>query len=445
MTNDIWGHSLSHSSSEAARRFEKAVGLMNAYQADPVAEIDGLLAEQPDFVMGHVFRAAAMALTSDKLFEPELRRSLAEAERLAPNANDRERGHIAAVRAWCDGDIARATEAWGRVAVDYPRDITAIQFAQLGDFFLGYSHMLRDRVARVMPQWSASVPSYGFVLGMYAFGLEETANYTQAEEFGREAVSLNGQDAWAAHAVTHVMEAQGRTEEGCAWLQETAKGWAPGGLFAFHNWWHLALFNADIGSPSAALQLFDEKISAGGFSQALELIDGSALLWRLSVLGHDVGVRWTPLAEKWLTRIEDGHYAFNDVHAMMSFVGAGWREAQTQLLLALETAALGRGTNAMMAREVGLPAARAIAAFGDGDYGQAATLMLAVQGKANRFGGSHAQRDLFSWTLTEAAIRAGDRPLAEAMIAERLARKPQSPLNKTWASRIAEMTQRHAA
>jgi hypothetical protein len=87
----------------------------------------------------------------------------------------------------------------------------------------------------------------------------------------------------------------------------------------------------------------------------------------------------------------------------------------------------------------------AVAAFGRGDYAEAADLLLAVQGKSNRFGGSHAQRDIFSWTLTEAAIRAGDRPLAEAMIAERLARKPQSPLNKAWSNRIGRMANQHAA
>jgi tetratricopeptide (TPR) repeat protein len=445
MTNDIWGNPLSHSSPEVARRFETAVRLMNAYQADPLAEIDGLLAEHSDFVMGHVFRAAALALTADKTFELEMARSLAGAEALASQANDRERGHIAAVRAWHDGDIARATEAWGRVAIDYPRDITAIQFAQLGDFFLGYSAMLRDRVARAVTHWSPSMPHYGFLLGMYAFGLEETAEYERAEQCGREAVSLDRQDAWAAHAVAHVMEMQGRTAEGSAWLQKTAEGWSPNGLFAFHNWWHLALFAIEAGDVPGALRLFDEKISAGGFGQALELIDGSALLWRLSVLGHDVGDRWTMLAEKWLTRADDRYYVFNDMHAMMSFVGAGWREAQTDLLHALEASVAQRGTNGMMTREVGLQATQAIVAFGAGDYAKAADLLLAVQGKANRFGGSHAQRDVFSWTLTEAAIRGGDRALAAALVAERLARKPQSALNKAWAGRAAKMVKRAAA
>lgn len=445
MTTDIWGHPLSHSSSDAARRFEKAVGLLNAYQADPVAALDSLLADHPDFLIGHAVRAGVLALATDRAFEPEALRSLQAAEQLAAQANDRERGHIAAVRAWCDGDWAKATETWGRVALDYPRDIAAIQFAQLGDFYLGYSALLRDRVARIMPAWSPNVPHYGFLLGMYAFGLEETAEYGRAEQLGREALSFSRQDAWAAHAVAHVMEMQGRVAEGSRWLQDTSEGWAPGGLFAFHNWWHLALFHIEAGKIASALQLFDENISAAGFGQALELVDGTALLWRLSVLGHDVGDRWTVLAKKWLTRIEDGLYTFNDVHAMMSFVGAGWREAQQDMLRLLDEAVIQRGTNGMMTHEVGLPLAQAIAAFGLNDYAKAAALLLAVQGKANRFGGSHAQRDLVSWTLAETAIRAGDRPLADAVVAERLARKPRSPVNTAWAARIGRMAKARAA
>src|SRR3712207_7255120 len=54
---------------------------------------------------------------------------------------------------------------------------------------------------------------------------------------------------------------------------------------------------------------------------------------------------------------------------------------------------------------------------------EAVAQLLPIRGKANRFGGSHAQRDVFSWTLMEAALRLGNGKLAEAMAAERLAAK----------------------
>jgi tetratricopeptide (TPR) repeat protein len=274
---------------------------------------------------------------------------------------------------------------------------------------------------------------------MYAFGLEEAGDYAQAEARARTAVDINKQDGWAVHAVAHVLEMQGRAQEGAAFLADGVDGWAPNSMFAYHLWWHMALFHIDADDAPAALQLFDEKISAGGFGQALELVDGASLLWRLSLLGHDVGDRWLDLDHKWQTRADDAYYAFNDVNAMMAFVGTGNISAQQRQIESAMRAASGSGTAAMMSREIGVPACKGLAAFGRGEYAQAIELLLPLRGKASRFGGSHAQRDMFSWTLTEAAIRLGDRPLADAFVAERLSLKPQSPVNRAWALRAAKL------
>ncbi|GAA0608321.1 tetratricopeptide repeat protein [Craurococcus roseus] len=441
---DLWGNAVSGASPATVRGLEAATLKLHAYQADPVADIDAVIAEQPDCPMPHAFRAGVLATALDKAFEGEMLRSLEAAEALAPRANDRERGHIAALRLWADGDYSGATEAWGRTAIAHPRDGLAVQFAHIGDFALGYSHMLRDRIARVLPYWRGA-PGQGFMLGMHAFGLEESGDYAAAEEVGRKALTLDRQDGWAAHAVAHVMEMTGRAAEGVAFIRATAPDWAPGSMFAYHNWWHLALFHLDRGDAAEALRLFDEDIAGGNFGQALELVDGSALLWRLHALGHPVGDRWHRLADGWKARIADGAYAFNDLHAMMAFVGLGDAAAQRELIANVRRSAEGAGTNAMMAREVGLPACLGFAAFGQGDYAEAVAQLLPIRGKANRFGGSHAQRDVFSWTLTEAALRLGDKPLAEAMATERLAAKPDSPLNLAWARRGAALEAKRAA
>lgn len=444
MTTDLRGNPLTCTAG-AARRLDVAIGKFHIYQADPVAEIDALLAEQPDCVMAHALRASLFATTTDKAFDAEVQATLARAEALAPRGNAREQAYVAAVRRWADGDLAAATETWGGIAIAHPTDLLAVQFAQLGDFFMGQSPMLRDRVARVLPSWHRDMPGYGYLRGMFAFGLEECGDYAQAEAAGREAVTLDPRDGWAAHAVAHVMEMQGRPAEGATFMRATAPGWSPDSLFAYHNWWHLALFCIEQGDISGALRLFDERVSAGGFGQALEAIDGSALLWRLWVLGHDVGDRWSLLQQPWAARVSHGVYAFNDVHAMMAFVAGGDRAAQQATIATLERAASGRGTNAMMSRDVGLPLARGLAAFGQGDHAGAVRHILPVRGIANRFGGSHAQRDVLSWTLCEAAIRSGDAPMAEAMVAERLAAKEGSPVAQGWAVRARAIARPLAA
>ena len=98
----------------------------------------------------------------------------------------------------------------------------------------------------------------------------------------------------------------------------------------------------------------------------------------------------------------------------------------------------------MMSREIGVPGCEGLAAFGQSEYAQTIELLMPLRGKANRFGGSHAQRDMFSWTLTEAAIRLGDRALAEAFIAERLSWKPASPINRAWAIRAGKLKGKQA-
>jgi hypothetical protein len=443
-TTDIRGNPLS-CGAEAARRLDGAIAKFHIYQADPVAEIDALLTDQPDCVMAHALRAGIFATTTDRAFDAELQASLARAEALAPRGNAREQAYVAAARRWADGDLVAATETWGGIAIAHPADLLAVQFAQLGDFFMGQSQMLRDRVARVLPRWHRDMPGYGYLLGMHAFGLEESGDYAKAEAAGREAVSIDPRDGWAAHAVAHVMEMQGRSAEGAAFMRATAPGWSPDSLFAYHNWWHLALFCIEQGDIPGALHLFDERVSAGGFGQALEAIDGSALLWRLWVLGHDVGDRWARLHQPWGDRVAHGIYAFNDVHAMMTFVATGDAAAQQATIATLERAAAGPGTNAMMSRDVGLPLAQGLAAFGRGDFAGTIRHILPVRGIANRFGGSHAQRDVLSWTLCEAALRSGDAPMAEAMVAERLALKEGSPVAQGWAARARALTRPLAA
>jgi hypothetical protein len=156
---------------------------------------------------------------------------------------------------------------------------------------------------------------------MYAFGLEECNEFDRAEAVGREAVEKDPQDAWATHAVAHVLEMQGRAAEGEAWLAETATHWRSGGL-ACHNWWHKALFHIERDDLAGALAIVDGEILPLISDASLELLDVSAMLLRLKLLGIDVQARAGAIASLWADKLADepGYYAFNDFHAGMAFV-----------------------------------------------------------------------------------------------------------------------------
>jgi hypothetical protein len=301
--------------------------------------------------------------------------------------------------------------------------------------------MLRDRIARAMPMWSADVPGYHVVLGMQAFGLEESGDYAAAERAGRRAIEIERRDCWAQHAVAHVMEMQCRPREGIAWMQKNAEGWSRDSFLAVHNWWHVALYHLELGETDEALALFDGPVYGSRSRVILDMVDASALLWRLMLRGIDVGDRWAALADAWEPVKEAGLYAFNDAHAMMAFVGAGRAESARRVLEAQAVAMHRGGDNVLFTREVGRPVALAIAAFGDANYAEAARLLRSVRNIAHRFGGSHAQRDLLDLTLIEAALRCGHQGLARALTTERAALRPTSPLARLFVERAAAVEQ----
>jgi tetratricopeptide (TPR) repeat protein len=442
---DRRGMPVSSAQRDAIDACDDAIELFHGYYGNPIEALDRAIALDAGAVLPRVAKAGILLTTSEKALEPAAAAEIDEAVRHAATANARELGHIAACKAWLDGDWRRAVRAWGDVLLDHPRDTLALQLAHLGDFFLGQSQMLRDRVARVLPYWRDSAPGYGYVLGMHAFGLEECGDYARAEQAGRHALEVNARDPWAVHAVAHVMEMQGRLPEGIEWLESRAPDWSVDNGFAFHNWWHLALYYLDLGETGKVLDLYDRRIRPARSQVILEMIDATAMLWRLHLRGVDVGERWQELADSWEPLAADGHYAFNDVHAMMAFVAAGREEAERTLLATLRARAdRSGGTNAVMTREVGLPVCVALRAFGRGEWDVAIEMLRPVRLVASRAGGSHAQRDILSLTLIEAALRAGEAKLARALAAERTQVKPTSPFNWRLTARAQALLGEHA-
>lgn len=434
-TTDCREQALSQASTRAAETYDRALELAASYFLDPIAAIDEALREEPEFAMGHCLKAGLAAISTEKSALPMLAEAVEAVERLGVRANERERAHAAAARVWLAGEYERSIELYGKILLDHPRDLLALLVAHVGDFLLGNSQMLRDRPAQVLDRWDASVPGYGYVLGMYAFGLEETGNYARAEDVGQRALAQNPRDPWAVHAVSHVLEMQGRVQEGIDWLTRRAPDWAPHNGLSFHNYWHLALFQLELGDTDRALTIYDQHIRPRPTKIAYENVDASALLWRLYLRGIATGDRFAELASDWDASGEQGHYAFNDVHAVLAFTGAGQTEHAARTVAGLERRAEGSGTNGMMARDVGLPLARAIHAFGTGRYDECVDGLMPVRTRVHRFGGSHAQRDIVHLTLVEAAVRAGRGRLAQALCAERTELKPSSPFNWLLAAR----------
>jgi hypothetical protein len=62
---------------------------------------------------------------------------------------------------------------------------------------------------------------------------------------------------------------------------------------------------------------------------------------------------------------------------------------------------------------------RAFVAFAHNNFTRAVELLRPIRTRTNRFGGSHAQRDVIEQTLIEAARRSGQTALERAWAAQR--------------------------
>lgn len=416
MVKDHHGHELTGASVAAGELYQKALTAQHCYAGDGFTAVQAAIEDSPGFVMAHALKAYMTLLGSNNETAMIGLEAFNAAKDLS--ANPRERGHIAAIGALLQGEIRTAGRVLEDVTLAHPHDVLALQIGQTMDFLLGDARMKRDRIGRVRPLWSPDMPDWHAILGLHAFGLEECGQYERAEEAGREAVSLQPRNNWAQHAVAHVLVMQGRHADGVRWMLQENTGWQPEATLGVHNWWHTALFHLGLGKVDEVLRLYDGPIYGEATTFAFDLADAAALLWRLQLMGVDVGDRWKVVADNFASE-GHGRSAFVDTHAMMAYVGAGREVEQKALLEAQEQAMGGGGDNAVFVRDVGHATVSAIHAFGRGDDAKAIDLLRTVRNRAGRFGGSHAQRDVLDLTLIAAARRAGETALERALLAER--------------------------
>lgn len=348
--------------------------------------------------------------------------------------NHREQLHLTAARQLHAGDLYGASATTARLNSEHPRDALAAFVGHQIDFFTGASQQLEMRIASVLKSWSDADEYTGYLQGMWAFGLEEMGRYDEAIDVGTRAVERHGNDAWAIHAVTHVNEMRGDFERGINFLYSSADDWHTGTFLNVHIAWHNALFLLEREDWNGALALYDRFVRSDKSGNiALEMLDASALLWRMRLEGVDVGTRWVSLAEGWRAKFDEPWYVFNDMHAVMAFVSAGRRDDAMNVVAALEQylATPNLSTNWEMTRQVGLPVCRAVVQHSDGDFASVADTLQPVLAKLATFGGSHAQRDVVHRTFIDALMKCGRVDEARARLESRLHERPTS----VWAKK----------
>lgn len=438
MIKDAQGQPVSGATEEAVALYDQAVRAMNLACGDAVGLFDRARAIAPDFAMAHLGKAWAFAFARDPAMSGPLDSLLGTVATLA--MNDREQGHLAALKHASASALSASVAILDRHLMRYPFDILAHQIAVFLDQFQGRVRWMRDRTARALPLWSKDLPGYDALLTFHGFGLEETGDYARADDESRAALELEPTNSFAHHTVAHVMEMTGRPEDGLGWMVAREPFWTREDHFLQnHIWWHRALFHLELGQYDEALALYDGPLVASQKPMARSLTNSSALLWRLGMLGYDVADRWKSLAMHWEGHADGRCFVFHDMHAAMAELGSGQEVLVEQRLAAMRQTAASDDEAASTWREVGIPLVEGLMEFHRGRHEAAVALLLPVRFDLWRIGGSHAQRDVVDWTLTEAAVRGGMRDVALALANERLGARPRSAVNREFLRRAEQL------
>jgi tetratricopeptide (TPR) repeat protein len=390
---------------EALDAYERAIATFQSWRSGTQTHLDQALAVAPGFTMAHALNAYVGLCSRDPARVRAARSAYFLVRERLQNANGREQGHLRAIEAALSDDYQLAAITLGELLRHFPRDILALQVAHAFDYSMGNAERMANRVSEVMPAWEGDLPGRHAVLAMRAFSLVESGDFQQGADTGRQALALNPHDARAHHAVAHAYEMTEQAAGGVKWMHERLAFWEGDSMVAVHCWWHLALFHLAQGEYDRSLTIYDTRIRSTPSPEIADMIDASALLWRIELAGASAGKRWLELSAAWKAHIGDGFCSFNDLHAMLAFVGArDWVSASR-----LEHELLQRGQqhtrHGETTRLIGLPACRALIAFGHGKFEDCIEWLGKVPREIRRIGGSHAQRDVLNLTLMTAIER----------------------------------------
>jgi len=398
----------------------RAVNILGASANDASPIVQAYTAALHMFAESHDGPANALPFINQALSSPV-------------KAGDREMRFVHAVKAWVDGDITRAIQLHEEQAREHPRDLASLKLGHYHLFNQGNSPAMLKMALAALPA-AADVP---YLHGMAAFAWEQCHFLPQAETAARKAIAMRRKEPWAHHALGHVMLTEGRVTEGLAFMREMSDSWTDLNSFMVtHNWWHLALFELELGRHDEVLRLYDDEVWGVVKEYTQDQIGAVSLLARLELAGVDVGHRWQDVAGHLQGRLGDHALPFLDMQYLYGLARAGRPEADTLMRNIERHAASVQGPGAAAWQRVCVPASRGLLAHARGEWAIAVEQLGTALPRLLEIGGSHAQRDLFAQIHLDAMIRSGQLSGAQHLLQQQLRGQPESLRLRQQASNV---------
>jgi len=423
---DAYGLTVSSDSRAAVDGYDRGVRALLGFAADTVTAFEDALAADPEFVLARAGLAVSRYLNEEMLEgRAEMDRAVAAAK--TSDLSARERRHLEALALWVGGRGNDAIPLIREILAEHPRDLMLVQRLYYIHFWQGRS----EEMLALTESVRGALDGDSYVLGLHAFSLEENRRYAEALLLAERALGMNPKDAWAVHAVAHVLHETGENDRGAEALPPRIHPCDHLGYFRNHLLWHLALMHLAEGRYDRAEALFRSVFGRIPIQVSSDLQDSVSLAWRLDLFEHPDPERWRHLGEAARSRLDIPLLLFHDLHVGMALAAAGdWASAELQLD---RLRARGKKSRNPTLGEVVVPLLEGLHAFVRGEHAEAVARITPIEGRILEVGGSHAQREVFHDTLLAAALQGGDVARSRSLLERRLAKRPHP--GRYWESR----------
>ena len=321
-----------------------------------------------------------------------------------------------------------ARPAWERHQQHYPADLIGLSVM----VFLTLSSTDPDAEDRALAIARASADAVGehpLLVGFEAMTAQDQGRLDDAHRLAMRALELDPTGFSGGHPLAHVFFESGDHAGGIAWLDDWLPTTDQAASFGCHLVWHSALHHLAVGDGVGALERYHH---CAGRPGAGAVVDGTSMLWRCQLHGlvpHGVDPSDTPVGPLVAHLVDAVPSTFVGVHVALGLATA--RDAEGLRRFAAAAASF----SAPGAAELLPGLARGLAAYVEGDHAAASTLLLAEEPHVLRYGGSHAQREVFEDTLLQTLALAERYDEATTRLQARLDRR-ESPLDANLLARV---------
>ena len=419
---DSYGLPITTRSQEAVHWYNQGIRGLLGFRSDTPDCFATALALDPTFAMAHVHLGVHYFLEESADLVARARDCFAQARAHLTGLTERERDVVETLDLWGNGRVREAMARMHAAIAARPHEIILLQRLYFIYFVQGASDQLRDLPAAVLRHYDNDA----YVLGMYSFGLEETHDFAGAFETGQQALARNREDVWALHALAHASYETGAFIAGTRLLEDGLQHCDNVGTFRTHILWHLALFLWEQGKYQQTLTMYHEQFPDPTTLLPPNFVDSVSLLWRLNLTGQPTPEEWQALTPSLETLRQMRTYLFNQMHVALGLTGSRRLDWATAYLDGLRARV--KPEQPGLLGEVGVPLVEGLIAYANGAYGRAVACLQPIHERFIDIGGSHAQREIFSDILLDAALQTGAYDVARALLDTKRRHRPDRPL-----------------